>query len=58
MTPGDMLLNVTVRDLRPATSYEVAIAANNVIGNSSYSQSVTMTTQEISKICNNMVTLL
>lgn len=42
-------MNVTIYDLKPATSYQVAIAANNMIGNSSYSRSVTMVTREISK---------
>ena len=36
-----------IHDLAPATSYEVAIAASNVIGNSSYSQLVVMATHEI-----------
>ena len=36
-----------IHDLSPATSYEVAIAASNVVGNSSYSQSVVMATHEI-----------
>ena len=42
-------LTATIPDLTPATSYEVAIAANNVVGNSSYSRPVTMTTREIGK---------
>lgn len=49
-TDHGLRLNVTIYDLTPATSYEVAIAANNMVGNSSYSRSVTMVTQEIGEM--------
>ena len=43
-------LSATISGLAPATSYEVAIAANNILGNSSYSRPVTITTREIGKV--------
>ena len=39
-------------------AYEVAIAANNMVGNSSYSRSVTMVTQEIGKIKCMIITMI
>lgn len=48
--PANRLISVSLRDLLPSTTYLVAIAASNMIGNSSFSQPVTMVTKPISKV--------